>query len=193
VDATGAAFAEFEHFCYHLPFSRMGLKAHLHLARMEKAGWSSARLQRQIEPSLAYNRLTGNAYTASLYLGLLSLLDQTSADLSGSRIGFFSYGSGCMGAFFGGTVIPGYQNHLGAESRRRMLEGREMLSYDVYESFYTHALPENGRAYRTPRHRTGDFRLAGVRDHQRMYEPVPGHVLSAEHGPKACAAAPMMG
>jgi len=193
VEATGASFGDFNHFCYHLPFSRMGLKAHLHLARMQKAGLSSRELQRQIEPSLAYNRLTGNAYTASLYLGLLSLLDQTPEDLSGSRVGFFSYGSGCMGAFFGGTVLPGYQDHLGVESRRRMLEGREMLSYDMYESFYAHTLPDNGGAYRTPRNRTGEFRLAGVKDHQRIYEAVPGHILSAEAGPKACAAAPVMG
>ena len=192
-EATGASFTDFSHFCYHLPFSRMGLKAHLHLARHEKAGRSSRDIQQQVEPSLAYNRLTGNAYTASLYMGLLSLLDRSDEDLANHRVGFFSYGSGCMGAFFGGTVLPGYRRYLDSASRLRMLEEREQLSYDRYENFYTHALPQNGRTYRTARHRTGEFRLAGVEGHQRLYEHVPGHIPHASTGHTTRAAAPVLG
>ena len=36
----------------------------------------------------------GNCYTASMYVGLASLLEQSDRDLTGKRIGLFSYGSG---------------------------------------------------------------------------------------------------
>jgi hydroxymethylglutaryl-CoA synthase len=192
-EATGARFEDFDRFCYHLPFSRMGIKAHLHLARSEQASLSSKELQAQVEPSLAYTRLMGNAYTASLYMGLLSLLDQSKEDLTGKRIGFFSYGSGCMGAFFGGTVLAGYQDVLQAESRRVQLESRQMLRYADYVDFYEHVLPVDGHSYRTARHRTGEFRLAGVENHQRIYEKVPRPAMQGASAPKAYAAAPAMG
>jgi hydroxymethylglutaryl-CoA synthase len=190
-EATGAQFEDFQHFCYHLPFSRMGIKAHLHLARHEKAGLASKDLQQQIEPSLRYNRITGNAYTASLYVGLLSLLDSKDLNLERKRVGFFSYGSGCMGAFFGGTVLPSYRDSLNSSERVAWLRDRKHLSYQEYVSFYNHALPQDGLSYRTSRHRTGSFRLAGVENHQRIYETVPANAGAASHAEKALAAAPV--
>lgn len=190
---TGASFADFDHFCYHLPFTRMGLKAHLNLARLEKAEISARDLQAQIDPSLAYNRRIGNCYTASLYTGLLALLESNSEPIDGRRIGFFSYGSGCMGAFFSGVVTPGYRHHLNTRLHRDLLESRQRLSLSEYERFYNHRLPEDGSAYRTPRHRTGAFRLAGVEGHQRIYETVPAIPLVASSAAEPCAAAPLPG
>jgi len=190
---THAVFSDFDHFCYHLPFSRMGLKAHLHLARTEQAALSSRELQAQIEPSLTYNRLTGNAYTASLYLGLLSLLDDDSRQLDGQRIGFFSYGSGCMGAFFGASVVPGYREHLRSDTRRQLLAERRFLTIDEYETFYNFSLPQDGSSIRTPHHRTGAFRLSGMTDHQRTYERVPEAAGISGGATCAYAAAPLMG
>lgn len=187
---SGAQFEDFDHFCYHLPFSRMGTKAHLHLTRLLKAGLSSTERQQQIEPCLRYNRITGNAYTASLYMGLLSLLDSPDLNLTHKNIGFFSYGSGCMGAFFGGTVLPGYQEFLGSSERVAWLRDRQHLTYDQYVEFYTHSLPENGENYHTTCHRSGAFRLAGVENHQRIYEKVPPHSGAAHESSKALAAAP---
>lgn len=190
-ETTDAHFNDFDHFCYHLPFSRMGTKAHLHLARHQKAGLAPKELQQQIEPSLRYNRITGNAYTASLYVGLLSLLDSKELNLTNKRVGFFSYGSGCMGAFFGGTVLPGYERFLNTSERVAWLRDRKHLSYDEYVKFYNHTLPENGHSYRTSRNRTGSFRLAGVENHQRIYESVPANAGAASHLEKALAAAPV--
>lgn len=190
-ETTNANFEDFDHFCYHLPFSRMGTKAHLHLARNQKAKLSSKQLQQQIEPSLRYNRITGNAYTASLYVGLLSLLDDQELNLTKQKVGFFSYGSGCMGAFFDGTVLPGYQKLMDTSERVAWLRDRKHLSYNQYVEFYNHRLPANGHSYRTSRHRTGSFRLAGVENHQRIYEKVPASAGAASHSEKALAAAPV--
>lgn len=188
--ATGASFLDFDHFCYHLPFSRMGTKAHLHLARVENVQLSAKDLQSQIEPSLGYNRITGNAYTASLYMGLLSMLDHSELNLSHQQIGFFSYGSGCMGAFFGGRILPGYQEFLNRSERVAWLRDRQHLSYEAYVDFYSHSLPSNGHSYRTSRHRSGAFRLAGVDNHQRIYENVPAQSMRGAEVTRAYAAAP---
>ncbi len=188
---TGARFTDFDQFCYHLPFTRMALKAHLHLARLENAPHAAAELQAQVEPSLAYNRVSGNAYTASLYLGLLALLDNPSLALENRRIGFFSYGSGCMGAFFSATVLPGYKDAIDSATHRRLLRERRHLSVAEYERYYRHELPRDGEAYATPFVTRGAFRLAGVEHHQRLYERSPARILQASAAAVVCAAAPL--
>ena len=100
----------------------------------------------------------------------MALLQTSEEDLTGKRIGLFSYGSGCMAVFFSGTVLEGYVNALEKESHRKSLDDREALTYKQYENFYTHRLPTDGRDYQTDRHKTGAFRLAGIRNHKRQYE-----------------------
>jgi len=168
----GARLEEFDHLCYHLPFTRMALKAHLHLARHDNAQLESSALQKQVDPSLGFNRITGNAYTASLYMGLCGLLDQQDLDLANKRIGLFSYGSGCMGAFFGATVSESYREALAGNEWQKMFADRRMLSIEEYEAFYNHELPTDGSRYRTDHHQTGKYRLAGMNEHRREYERV---------------------
>ncbi|MFM1551023.1 MAG: hydroxymethylglutaryl-CoA synthase, partial [Lentisphaeria bacterium] len=66
---SGRGLDGFERFCYHLPFTRMGEKAHAHLlaiaAAAEDCAVSSERISR-VNDSLHYNRQIGNSYTASL-------------------------------------------------------------------------------------------------------------------------------
>lgn len=171
---TGATFDSFDRFCYHMPFTRMANKAHLHLAHYLKLHRPAEVLDAQVEQSLVYNRLTGNCYTASLYIGLLSLLENDAADLSGKRVGMFSYGSGCMGSFFGGTVTPGYRSVLPTDEHRRLLSDRRLLDIETYERFYSFAIPRDGSSFRTAPHQTGWFRLAGVEGHKRIYETADG-------------------
>lgn len=181
-EQTGATFASFDHFCYHMPFTRMANKAHTHLAHYLHASATDAQIEAHIEKSQIYNRLIGNCYTASLYIGLLSLLENEEQDLSGRHIGMFSYGSGCMASFFGGTVAKNYRAALPIEPLHKTLPGRKLLDVPTYEYYYSHAIPQDGRSYATPVHRTGHFRFAGVKDHKRIYEtadPRPG----AEYSP----------
>jgi hydroxymethylglutaryl-CoA synthase len=179
---TGLEFRDFHRFCYHMPFTKMATKAHLHLARVCGHGDDPATaLQSQIADGQVYNRRVGNGYTASLYLGLLSLLENSATDLTGRRIGFFSYGSGCMGSFFGGVVQPGYREALPRDAHHRLFTERERIDLETYARFYSHRLPEDGTDYVTPRHPTGAFRLAGVAGHKRLYEavdPRPGALWS---------------
>jgi len=163
---SGRGFADHSRFCYHLPFTRMAEKAHQHLCKINQV----TSLPEHIEASLNYNREIGNSYTASLYIGLTSLLETSSEDLTGHRLGLFSYGSGCMAAYFSGVVLPGYRDHLQPGRMQHLLLDRDALTVEEYERFYRYELPKDGSRHVTPTHRCGHYRLAGVDAHKRIYE-----------------------
>ena len=151
----------------------MADKAHTHLARVSgNREVSPNALAARHGASLAYNRVSGNSYTASLYVGLTSLLETSDEDLTGARIGLFSYGSGCMASFFSGVVMEGYRQALDGDRHQEMLEQRRELTYTQYEHFYRFRLPTDGTDCLIPRYTAGWFRLAGLKDHKRMYEKV---------------------
>ncbi len=172
-ELSGRSFADLYRFCYHLPFTRMAEKAHERLAKTSGQEKLSAKaLQEQLGDTLHYNRITGNSYAASLYVGLASLLDHATEDLSGKRIGLFSYGSGCAAEFFSGVIQDGYRPHLFAENQRKLLEGRTELTYQQYEDIYNLPFPTDGGKHTFAQYRTGPFRLAGVSEHKRLYEKI---------------------
>ncbi|EPI50086.1 Hydroxymethylglutaryl-coenzyme A synthase, partial [Gardnerella pickettii JCP7719] len=86
-------FNDFEAICFHLPYTKMGLKA-LRAGLEENSGAlhscdgvshtndgvsltsdTRERLLARYQDSTQYSRRIGNIYTGSLYLGLISLLD----------------------------------------------------------------------------------------------------------------------
>ena len=162
-------YADIDYFCYHLPFGKMALKAHSHLSRVNKTGQTPEQLAQQIEPTLTYNREIGNSYTASMYIGLCSLLENIDADLAGKRIGFFSYGSGCVAEFFTGRVMPDYKAALNTDLHRALLSNRVALSYDQYLELYRFPNPSDGAEHLIDESTSGRFRLAAIRDHKREY------------------------
>jgi len=166
----GFAFDRFDRFCYHQPFTKMAVKAHDRLAAL--AGSELDREQRgaQLEASLVINRRTGNSYTASIYVGLLSLLEHDEADLSGARIGFFSYGSGSVSEFFSGVVQPGYRDLLRRDADRRALNDRVPIDVERYRRLHEDVDAVLGEDYSTAAETPGPFRFAGVDDHVRRYE-----------------------
>jgi hydroxymethylglutaryl-CoA synthase len=95
-----------------------------------------------------------------------------------------------MGAFFGGTVVPGYRDALRSGLHQDLLDRRQRLTVAQYENFYCHALPSDGSDYQTPRHTHGPYRLAGVEGHKRMYEEVAA-AHGVGHASRPQAAAPM--
>lgn len=171
---SGHRFMDHSRFCYHIPFTRMAEKAHERLAKLCGSDKCTKALHEQIHSGLIYSRHLGNAYTASLYIGLASLLENDPEDLSSKRIGFFSYGSGCVGEFFSGIIQCGYQKALFFNEHSSLLASRKKLSYEEYEAFFAYRLPEDGGAYQTPVHTAARFRLIGCRNHERLYVPASG-------------------
>lgn len=169
-EQSGRTLADFDRFCYHIPFTKMAEKAHQKLARKLKVEIGKDEMLALLEESLRYSRVTGNCYTASMYVGLASLLDTAGEDLAGKRIGFYSYGSGCVGEFFSGVVQPGYREFLYGDQHRNLLDNRTELTYQQYEDIYNYGVPTDGGEYVFPQYKTGPFRFSGISQHKREYE-----------------------
>lgn len=114
--------AEIDYACFHAPFGKMAIKA----ARQIFPG-------KNISDSLIYNEVIGNSCSASLYICLASLLENTADDISGKRIGLYSYGSGSVGEYFSGLVSDSYKNVLFAEHHKKILANRIEIPFFEYE------------------------------------------------------------
>jgi len=169
---TGRTLADFDRFCYHIPFTKMAEKAHHKLCHKCRFNLDRDQIHLLLEDTLYYSRIIGNSYTASMYVALTSLLDTASEDLSGKRIGFYSYGSGCVGEFFSGTIQPGYRDVLYAKEHKKLLENRIELTYQQYEDIFNYVVPVDGGEYVFPQYKTGPFRFSGISRHKREYEAV---------------------
>lgn len=169
-ELSGRSLSDIDRFCYHIPFTKMAEKAHQKLCR--KCGMEMDRemMQAMLDESLEYSRITGNCYSGSMYVGLASLLDHAKEDLAGKRVGFYSYGSGCVGEFFSGVVEAGYRDVLYTDRHRNMLANRTELSYQQYEDIFNYGVPTDGGEYVFPQYKTGPFRFSGISQHKREYE-----------------------
>lgn len=173
VELSGRGFSDHAYYCYHTPVPRLVEKAHQHLAKINgQDKLSDDTLSDHIGSALEYGRKIGNSYTASLYVGLTSLLDNAKEDLSGKRLGFYSYGSGCVAEYFSGVVQPGYHQALDTRYHQDMLRDRKTLNYPEYTDFYSFQYPQDGSHCKIPNNQTGQFRLAAIQDHKRIYEKV---------------------
>jgi hydroxymethylglutaryl-CoA synthase len=165
----GRPLHEFAAFCYHQPFTKMATKAHRHLFNTTGHDLDEDQMSAMLQLTTTYNEVLGNSYTASMYVALASLLDHAD-DLTDRPIAFASYGSGCVAEFFGGTVVPGYLEHLRTDAHRAAVERRQSIDHDAYRALHGHSLPEDGGHHPVPRQTTGPFRFAGLSGHKRLYE-----------------------
>ncbi len=173
-EQTGHRISDLARCCFHTPFTNMAGKAHKALLKTEPIDGNGDDLfARQVSESLRYNRITGNTYTASLYACFACLLDNASEPLDNALIGFYSYGSGCIGEFFSGRVAPGYRDVIYPRPHRALLENRTPLTVQQYEDMFNLTVPRDGWDYTFSQYRTGPFRLAGIGGHKRRYETVP--------------------
>ncbi|MEE9368708.1 MAG: hydroxymethylglutaryl-CoA synthase [Pontiella sp.] len=169
-EQTGRTLADFDRFCYHIPFTKMAEKAHQKLCRKFKVDVDKQQIQALLEESLRYSRITGNCYAGSMYVALTSLLDTSEEDLTKKRVGLYSYGSGCVGEFFSGVIEPGYRDFLYVDQHRNMLENRSELTYQQYEDIFNYGVPTDGGEHVFPQYKTGPFRFSGISQHKREYE-----------------------
>lgn len=170
---TGRKFSDHDRFCYHSPVAKLVERTHRKLARINGIkNLDEEQIDYQIGRSLVYSREIGNCYTASLYLGIISLLENVTTDLAGKLIGLYSYGSGSSGEFFAARVVDNYQTKLLGERHQEMLRARHELSFFEYEELYKFKLPMDGSSLKLFPWQTGKFRLRGLVEHQRAYEKV---------------------
>jgi len=170
-EQTGRLLADFDYCCFHTPFTNMAAKAYQLLEKIQPtaAARSAMDFADKVAPSLLYNRITGNTYSASLYECLACLLDHAPGNLADRNISFFSFGSGCQAEFFSGTITRGYQQYLLTDRHQALLAERTPLTVRQYEDVFNLALPRDGWNYQFGEYRTGDFRFAGISSHKRVY------------------------
>jgi len=170
-EETGRTFEEIDAFCYHIPFSRMTEKAHKTLIKKVAISVSDDTFKRQTQPGQVYNRLVGNSYSASLFIGFCSFLDNSNQDLTQKRFGFFSYGSGCVAEFFSGLIQPNYQKYLMTKSNQQQIADRQALDYQTYLDFYhTDSLGQNNITF--AKNNLGPYRLTAIQNDIRYYKKI---------------------
>ncbi|WP_251546926.1 hydroxymethylglutaryl-CoA synthase [Limosilactobacillus caecicola] len=130
---TGRTLADFAALIFHLPYTKMGKKGLEGLLGDDHSNIAQ-RLRSNLQAEQTLSRQVGNLYTGSLYLGLLSLLQNGDVQ-PGERIGLFSYGSGAEGEFYSGILQPGYRDRIG-EDQLTALTGRQRVSIEEYERLF---------------------------------------------------------
>ncbi|WDE06071.1 hydroxymethylglutaryl-CoA synthase [Thalassomonas viridans] len=163
----GHELAELPWLCFHQPFTKMAKKAFTALTESEPEQ-GQALTGESYEHSLLYGRQIGNTYTASLYIGLLSLLENNPQDLTDQNIGLFSYGSGSVGEFFSASVVPGYREHLRTEEHQQMLADRQALSHEKYSAWFYQSLADHKNQV-MPKLSNRPYRLEKVEEFRRVY------------------------
>lgn len=164
---TGRELADFAALTFHMPFTKMGKKGLEGLLK-DRNDEVAQRLRAQLTASQLFSRQVGNLYTGSLYLSLMSLL-QNSDLRAGSRIGLFSYGSGAEGEFYTGILEDGYEHYM--NNIQEELKHRHQVSVAEYEKLFNSQLGMNdGDIEFDVTNDPSPFVLKGQKDHQRIYE-----------------------
>lgn len=169
-ERSGIGFDDIDFFCYHTPVPKLVEKAHQTLASAAGKGRiGKEEIERGLGGSLDYGRQLGNSYTATLFIGLCAVLDGQADDLAGKRIGFYSYGSGCVAEYFSGTVVEGYREHLHSEYHQAQVAEREVLDVPTYEAFFEAPRSDASGTLAIERHCTNGFHFLGTEEHRRLY------------------------
>lgn len=170
VAATGLDLPDYAALCFHLPYTKMGRKALARVLTPEQAAERGlTRIHDRYEESIAYSRRIGNCYTASLWLGVASLLDARSV-AAGDRLALFSYGSGAVGELMTATVAGGFEERRDPTAERARLDARTALTVEQYEHVLTESLAPVGEdATTTAFVDDGPYSLTGVDDGIRRY------------------------
>lgn len=165
------SLADYAAFCFHIPFPKLALKGFHKISDKTLSSAHSQQLKENFEHSIAYSQKIGNCYSGSLYLGLLSLLENSQQLKAGDAIAFFSYGSGAVAEIFTGYLVDGFQKQLKPQQRMTELAQRKRLSVAEYETvFFEEAqLDAKGNA-NFKEYQTGPFAFTAIEQHQRIYK-----------------------
>ncbi|MBR1734022.1 MAG: hydroxymethylglutaryl-CoA synthase [Alphaproteobacteria bacterium] len=154
---SGLTKTEIDYNCFHTPFCKMARKAAKQYFPYEN-----------IDKSLIYASLVGNSCSASLYLSLISLIDHSESDLSGKRIGMYSYGSGSVAEYFSGIVADEYKSVSFSDDNKKKITDRIEISFDKYETFCS-PTPFNCKIEETSYKNIGNITLSEIKNGYRIY------------------------
>ena len=160
----------FEAICFHLPFPKIGLKGLNTIVPKQENENLKNKLNENFHTSIIYNQKVGNIYTGSLYLNLLSLLENSKSLSSGDNILMYSYGSGAVCEIFSVTLVDGFEKQLRSD-RMADFDARTKLSIEEYEKMFFEKieLDENGNSSFI-NDDNSLFSLEKIENHIRIYK-----------------------
>ena len=163
---------DFAAVCFHLPYPKLALKGLKKIMDKSLPQEKKDLLQNHFDQSILYSQKVGNIYTGSLFLGLLSLLENTDSLKAGDKIALYSYGSGAVAEFFSGELVEGYESYLDKD-RLNKLDQRTALSVADYEKvFFEEVDLDETNSAQFAGYENQEFALVEIVDHQRRYSKV---------------------
>ena len=169
--------SDFDAFCFHLPFPKLGLKAINSIFSKKVEKEEKNKFLEKFHASIVYGKRVGNIYTGSLYLSFLSLLENCDNLKAGDKIGMYSYGSGAVCEFFNLSLADGFESHL-RNDRLNDFDNRKQLSIKEYEDMFFEKiiLDEEGNCdfsnNRFIQESDNAFVLEKVENHKRIYKKI---------------------
>lgn len=176
---------DFRALVYHMPFPGMAFQAHRLLSNLHhprKKSEVRESFNRMTLPALFYAQRVGSTYGASNFVGLCGLIHSAPDLRAGERVGFFSYGSGAIGEFYSGRLLPEAREVVESMRIDEALNARRQVSVEEYERIELlresiiekpDAVPDFSVAddwYREFYEGKGRLVLKGIKDYYRAYE-----------------------
>ncbi len=160
-------YDEWDHFIFHLPYAFHGrrmlvekwiswLEKNKSIEKLKKEIGSSNDIEAwvksaskselylkfvnsRIAPGEIASSEIGNMYTASIFMSLLSLLNNAyneNIELIDQKIGFISYGSGSKAKVFEGKIENRWKNKIKSSKLFEALSNRKEVDVDLYEDLH---------------------------------------------------------
>jgi len=126
----------FDYLAYHTPFPGMAFQAHRTLSNLDgrkPKDEITRSFNEKVLPGLGYARRVGSTYGASNFVGIAGIAGKNGRVRPGSRIGFFSYGSGAIGEFYSGILCEDACEVVSSMGIDTALSERLEVSVEEYE------------------------------------------------------------
>ena len=153
---------------FHIPYTKMGSKA----LKSSQEKFSDSKfddLMKQYQNSILYSKQVGNLYSGSLYLGLISYLENDEVS-AGDVIHLFSYGSGSVGEMYSMTVQEGFKDKINKEEHVKYLNNRRQLTVPEYEREFKKEVPVEKNYDLSTGVTDEKFYLAEIKEFERIYK-----------------------
>ena len=170
LEKNNKQLSDFDAICLHLPYPKLGLKGLNVLLETEDDEAIKEKLSTRFNESILYSQRVGNIYTGSLFLGLLSLLENSNNLNSGDKIALYSYGSGAVAEVFSMTLVPGYEKQL-KQNRFDEFNSRTRISIEEYEEMFFRdtTVDSEGNLDISDIKDNSRFVLEKIENHKRIY------------------------
>ena len=171
LEKNNKQLSDFDAICLHLPYPKLGLKGLNTLLETEADDAIKEKLSERFNESILYSQRVGNIYTGSLFLGLLSLLENSTNLNSGDKIALYSYGSGAVAEIFSMTLVSGYEKQL-KQDRFDEFNSRTRISIEEYEDMFFRdtTVDSEGNLDISDIKDDSRFVLEKIENHKRIYK-----------------------